>query len=146
MNISAHDQAYQDFGGKVVKVYAFSSEDNAKLQEVAKAWKLQHTTFLGDPSNGLVDYLKEKYVPDVVVSDDKRYPNGMVQPAELVFFGSKLVVAWTKQPKAANGFGAIGRPDATKMWKFIETNLDQVDTVTCSNGEEFTSGGMCVVQ
>ena len=69
----------------------------------------------------------------------------MVQPAELVFLGAKKVVAWTKQPKATNLFGAIGRPDAKKMWDFIATGRQNVDSVECSDGEDFTASACSIM-
>lgn len=55
--------------------------------------KLKNTYFLGDPENKVVNYL-----PDLVMGKKTRYPNGMVQRAELVFHKDRPILWWVKHP------------------------------------------------
>lgn len=131
-------------------MYAITSQNPTQLEAAVAGWNLEHTSsVLGDPENMVVDYLKEKYLPNLVMGEKNGYPNGMVQPAELVFIKDKPIIAWTKQPSTSNGDGFLGRPSAEKMWNFIEKNMnkERTEELECSDGEEFTSltGGRCTI-
>ena len=86
-------------------------------------WKLKNTCALGDPENIIVNYLKEKYLPDLVMGKKAGYPNGMVQPAELVFHKNRPIVEWVKHPSLLNFNGAVGRPNVKEMWRHIAVHL-----------------------
>jgi len=129
-------------------MYAITSQDPLQLEAAVADWKLQHTLcVLGDPENMVVEYLKEKYLPNLAMGEKDGYPNGMVQPAELVFIKDKPIIAWTKNPSQMNGNGALGRPSAKKMWNYIETNVKSAtDKLECTDGEEFTlTSGRCTI-
>lgn len=122
-NIKDHDRAFRDLGGKTVKMYAITSQDPNKVEKAVATWKLGNTYVLGDPENRTVDYLKEKYLPDLVMGERAGYPHGMVQPAELVFHRDRAIVEWVKHPSFINMNGAFGRPNVKEMWKQIATHL-----------------------
>jgi len=134
-------------------MYAITSQTQEEAEKAVKEWNLQYTTMIGDPENVLVKYLQKMYLPKLVISFDERqeeYPNGMVQPGELVFIKDKPIVAWYKNPNKRNANGAMGRPSAHKMWRYIEGCIEQqqedssgstVKQLECSDGKEFCSMG-----
>ena len=124
-NIKDHDRAFRDFGGKTVKMYAITSQDPTNVEKAVEKWKLRNTSVVGDPNNRIVDFLKQHYLPDLVMGEKAGYPHGMVQPAELVFHRDKVIVEWVKQPSMINMNGAFGRPNVKEMWKNITTHLSK---------------------
>ena len=124
---------------------AITSQNPEQVEKATAKWNLKNTTFQADPEHKLIKYLEATYPTlKFVMGEKKGYPNGMVQPAELVFHKGRLIVAWVRKPSMMNGNGAMGRPDAAKMWKYIAemvaSNPSGNDKeVQCSDGRQFFS-------
>lgn len=124
---------------------ALTSQNPDEVEKAAAKWKLSNTTFQADPDNAFVQYLETTYPTiEFIMGDRSGYPNGMVQPAELVFYKGRLIVGWVRKPSLMNFDGAVGRPDATKMWKYIEKTVKANPSGTdkdaeCNDGRKFFS-------
>lgn len=122
-NIKGHDKAFGEVNGKTVKIYAIASQDQDKLDKALPKWNLKNTSFIGDPENIISKYLKETYLENLAFGKKKGYPNGMAQPAELIFHKDRVIFDWVILPGLFNFQGALGRPNVKQMWKTIETHI-----------------------
>ena len=106
-------------------MWGITSENPQALQEATAGWGLEHTQLIGDPENKIIDNIKAKFLPDLVIQEpNDKYPKGMAQPGELAFVKDKVVFAWTKQPGILNMGGAVGRPNVGKIWKMVSEQVE----------------------
>ena len=133
--------AYDKQQATSVIQYALTAQDAESLQKDLDKMNLQQLKVFSDPSNEVVNYLKEKYLPNLAIDAHSGYPNGMVQPAELGFVGRTVVVAWTHVPKMSNAYGAMGRPDQVQ----VIAKLEAKETTTKSDGMEMMPKWWCSI-
>lgn len=126
-------------------MYGLTSQDPEGVAKDLPGFGLKNTQVVADPSNEAVRYLQDKYLPNLRFEPAKAaYPNGMVQPAELVFVGTKPVLAWTKEPKTTNMYGAVGRLDATMVHQHVVKAIEDAE-LPCSDGSDMMKSTRCVI-
>jgi hypothetical protein len=140
-------------------LYGISSEVQSSVDEAYIKWKLGgFTSVIGDNNNTLTQFLRQHYLPKLVITDcsdkhnpnglnAKDYPQGAVQPALLIFVGTKPAIAWATQPTAANLQGSLNRPDPKAVWKVVEQAYKKQQKgldFQCSDGTDLDQTANCI--
>lgn len=121
---------------------AISSEPYEKARRGMEKWKLNFAHQIGDPTQKLAKYLREKKLLEFVITGhdgDKgydtayykkhpmmgKYKHGVAQPALLVVADkiSDNLFSWHIDPKTQNLGGATDRPVITEVWDFVKKKL-----------------------
>lgn len=132
------------------KFYDICSQVQPEANRAKAHWNLKnHEAVVGDNQNVVVQYLKDRYMSELFITNcslksnlnglnAKDYPTGAVQPAVLIFVGDKPAFAWASIPSAANIHGSLGRPDPVQIWNVVEHCLQcryQGVELQCLNGD-----------
>lgn len=113
------------------KTLTITSEPTSFLAETRKLTGYTGTTIV-DPTNTLVQLVKERYALEIAVSEQKGYEHGMAQPGILVLRGGKteggkegeVLEKWAIVPSTMNLGGAKDRPDLEQVWDNVKAKIE----------------------
>mmetsp|Transcript_1537 Transcript_1537/g.3241 ORF Transcript_1537/g.3241 Transcript_1537/m.3241 type:complete len:311 (-) Transcript_1537:56-988(-) len=99
----------------------------------------KRVTAIGDPSHTIADFLRKQELLNISVESESGsdapqytvktehgsyvYSQGMMQPAVYAFQGdyTNVLYSWASIPSASNMFGALCRPEAELVMRYIES-------------------------
>lgn len=136
------DKLHEDIVAQGGQVIAISSEPYEKAREGMKKWKLRFAHQIGDPTQKLAKYLREKKLLDLVITGHEgdegydttyfkvhpkmgKYKHGCAQPALLLVADKPTdkLYSWHIDPKTQNLGGASDRPVIGQVWDFAKKKL-----------------------
>ena len=99
-----------DMASKGFAVYGLVSQPQSEADAAKAEWGISYD-IIGSPDVSLVKHLSDEKIINLVISEKKNYPNGMVQPALLFMRRSDRAVlfSWAVDPVSSPSDSTLDR-------------------------------------
>ncbi|CAE7257835.1 CPK4 [Symbiodinium sp. CCMP2592] len=106
-------------------IYGLVSQPQSEADSAKEEWGISYD-IIGSPDVSLVKHLADEKIINLVISEKKNYPNGMVQPALLFLRRSDRAVlfSWAVAPDSSEFGFASYRPTPGDVWKAVSSKLE----------------------